>query len=67
VPTAEALSKTGINLGEMNALLMKKIEELTLYLIEKDKQDKEKDARLQSQQRQIDELKEQVRKNIVAR
>ena len=28
--------KNGLNLGEMNKLLMKKVEELTLYLIEKD-------------------------------
>jgi len=65
VPTAEQVSKTGINLGEMNALLLKKVEELTLYLIEKDKQDKEKEARLQSQQHQIDELKRQIT-NIMA-
>jgi hypothetical protein len=65
VPTAGQLSKTGINLGEMNALLMKKVEELTLYLIEKDKQDKEKEAKLQSQQKQIDELKQQIT-NIMA-
>jgi len=34
VPTAEQVSKNGINLGEMNTLLMKKVEELTLYLLE---------------------------------
>jgi len=38
VSTAEQVSETGINLGEMNALLLKKVEELTLYLIEKDKE-----------------------------
>lgn len=34
VPSASAVDKEGINLGEMNKLLMKKVEELTLYLIE---------------------------------
>ncbi|WCT13685.1 hypothetical protein [Mucilaginibacter jinjuensis] len=38
IPSAAQVAKEGINLGEMNAKLLKKIEELTLYLIEKDKQ-----------------------------
>ncbi|OCX50800.1 hypothetical protein BEL04_18900 [Mucilaginibacter sp. PPCGB 2223] len=66
VPTAGQLAKTGINLGQMNTLLMKKVEELTLYLIEKDKQDKEKEALLQSQQKQIDELKQQMASMMTA-
>ena len=34
VPTAEEVAENGIELGETNALLLKKIEELTLYVIE---------------------------------
>lgn len=34
IPSATEVSQTGIALGEMNAKLLKKIEELTLYLIE---------------------------------
>lgn len=34
VPSAEEMEASGINLGEMNQLLLKKIEELTLYLIQ---------------------------------
>jgi hypothetical protein len=34
IPTEAEVAKSGINLGEMNKLLLKKIEELTLYLIE---------------------------------
>jgi hypothetical protein len=34
VPSAAAMEANGINLGEMNMLLLKKIEELTLYVIE---------------------------------
>ena len=34
MPTEETVLKDGIELGEMNALLLKKIEELTLYVIE---------------------------------
>ncbi|OKS87296.1 hypothetical protein RG47T_2755 [Mucilaginibacter polytrichastri] len=35
IPSAQEVAKSGINLGEMNTKLLKKIEELTLYLIEK--------------------------------
>ena len=34
VPSAETVKNEGINVGEMDALLLKKIEELTLYIIE---------------------------------
>ncbi len=33
VPTAKEVEKDGINIGEMNAILLKKVEELTLYII----------------------------------
>ena len=38
MPSAKEVETNGIALGEMNKLLLKKVEELTLYLIEKDKQ-----------------------------
>ncbi|MGJ1421067.1 hypothetical protein ACR79T_15715 [Sphingobacterium spiritivorum] len=38
VPSAKEIEEDGLSLGEMNKLMMKKIEELTLYLIEKDKE-----------------------------
>jgi hypothetical protein len=38
IPTAKDVEANGVNLGEMNRLLLKKVEELTLYLIEKDRQ-----------------------------
>ncbi|QKJ31798.1 hypothetical protein HQ865_19180 [Mucilaginibacter mali] len=50
IPTAAEMAKNGIDLGDMNIRLLKKVEELTLYLIEKDKKDEE-------QQKQIDQLK----------
>jgi hypothetical protein len=33
VPSANEMAEKGINLSEMNMLLLKKVEELTLYLI----------------------------------
>lgn len=38
VPSAKEVEKEGIDLGEMNATLLKKIEELTLYMIEMKKE-----------------------------
>lgn len=38
VPSAEEIEEDGINLGEMDAILLQKIEELTLYMIELNKE-----------------------------
>jgi len=38
VPTQDEISKNGIDVYEMNAVLLKKVEELTLYVIEQQKQ-----------------------------
>ncbi|HSC38299.1 MAG TPA: hypothetical protein VLD19_10520, partial [Chitinophagaceae bacterium] len=46
VPSAAEVAKEGIDLGQNQAVLLKKIEELTLYVIE--------------QQKQVDELRQQV-------
>ena len=37
VPTAEQIEADGLDLGEMNRILLQKIEELTLYVIELEK------------------------------
>lgn len=41
VPSAKEFEKNGVNLGEMNMLLLKKIEELTLLMIQQEKRIKE--------------------------
>ena len=41
VPAAKELEENGIDLGVMNMLLLRKVEELTLHLIEQDKINKE--------------------------
>ncbi|KAF2080442.1 hypothetical protein [Flavobacterium sharifuzzamanii] len=38
IPSEEEVLKNGVNLGEMNAKLLQKIEEMTLYIIEQNKQ-----------------------------
>src|SRR5260370_618822 len=37
VPAAAEMEKNGVQLGEMNMLLLKKVEELTLYLLAQEK------------------------------
>ncbi|MGJ1392382.1 hypothetical protein ACR78F_18535 [Sphingobacterium spiritivorum] len=57
IPKAEIAEKEGISLGEMNKLLLKKVEELTLYLIEKDKEIRE----LKEMRQEIDALKNKLK------
>ena len=40
VPSAEEVRTNGVQLGEMNRLLLQKIEELTLYILEQEKKQK---------------------------
>jgi hypothetical protein len=47
IPSAAEIEKEGQDLGEMNRLLLKKVEELTLYMIEMDKKNKEQDIIIQ--------------------
>lgn len=55
MPSEQDVVKNGLNLGEIVKLQTKKIEELTLYLIEKDKQ-------VSDQQKEIEQLKEEQKK-----
>ena len=51
VPSAKEFERDGIAVGEMNKLLLKKIEELTLHLIEKDKKISDQEKRLMAVER----------------
>jgi len=53
VPSAQEITDKGLSLGEMNKLLMKKVEELTLYLIESNKMHKK-------QQQEINDIKDRM-------
>lgn len=57
IPSAAEVKENGIGLGEMNAKLLQKIEELTLYMIEQQKQMAEQQKYLLNQQKQLNELK----------
>ncbi|MDB5123552.1 MAG: hypothetical protein JWP94_1681 [Mucilaginibacter sp.] len=64
MPSEQQIIKDGLNLGEMNKLLVKKIEELTLYLIQEDNKDNEQSVQLKYQQEQINKLQEQLNQLI---
>jgi hypothetical protein len=38
VPTSEEVKRSGVNLGEINVTYLKKIEELTLYVLQQQQQ-----------------------------
>ena len=46
IPSAEEVKENGIDVGEMNKLLLQKIEELTIIMVEQDKKMSEQDARI---------------------
>lgn len=54
------MQKEGMNVGELNTKLLQKVEELTLYLIDKDKQVQQQQMQLILLQDQIDQLKKQI-------
>jgi len=49
IPSEQTVKEEGLNLGEMDALLLQKIEELTLYIIEMNK-------KIEEQEKKINEL-----------
>ena len=53
MPSAAEFAKNGQNLGDMNTLLLKKVEELTLYLIANEKKMKEQDERIQKLEKDL--------------
>ncbi|MDK2841777.1 MAG: hypothetical protein PWQ17_1282, partial [Anaerophaga sp.] len=56
IPSAEELEASGVNLAEMNKLLLQKIEELTLYVIEKNKDVEELELKFNNQKDIIEHL-----------
>lgn len=58
VPSASEVEKNGIDVGDNQAVLLKKIEELTLYIIEQGKKIDAQNKQIELQQKQIEELLE---------
>jgi hypothetical protein len=69
IPSAKEMEASGVNLAEMNKLLLQKIEELTLYAIEKDKEiltlkekQKEEDEIRNEQNEEMKSMRSQIKK-----
>ncbi len=60
IPSAEEMEASGVNLAEMNKLLLQKIEELTLYVIDLEKVNKLKDNKIKSEIGEREKLEEKV-------
>ncbi|MBB6130144.1 hypothetical protein [Mucilaginibacter lappiensis] len=60
VPSEQEMIKKGLDVGEMNKLLIKKVEELTLYLIDEHKEKEKQEAINNKQQEQIDQLNKRI-------
>lgn len=57
IPSATEVESNGIDIVDMQAKLLQKIEELTLYVIEQQKEMEELKSQNQTQQKEIDKLK----------
>lgn len=57
VPSAEQMSKDGVDLAKMNMILLKKIEELHLYTIEQNKKLEEQNKKIEKLEKKVDALK----------
>lgn len=55
IPSAKEVAKDGFTVGDMNAKLLEKIEELTLYVIEQNK-------KIEAQNKRIEELERKLKK-----
>ncbi|MBS1664165.1 MAG: hypothetical protein JST68_24180 [Bacteroidetes bacterium] len=62
IASESEVGRKGFDMGDHQKVLLEKVEELTLYLIEENKKLKEQNERLLQQQREIDELKRLIKK-----
>lgn len=53
IVSADQMSKEGMDLGELNKKLLQKVEELTLYLFEKEKKDNEQQKRIENLEKRL--------------
>ncbi len=60
IPSEKEVMENGINLGEMDALLLQKIEELTLYVIELNKKISRQQETIQQQNKKINDLTSKI-------
>ncbi len=64
IPSAADISRDGLDMAEMNLLLLKKVEELTLHLIAKEKTAQRSQQEMAEMKREIAELKAIVKSQL---
>jgi hypothetical protein len=64
MPSETEVMKEGINVGEMNKLLLRKVEELTLYLVEKEKQLEIQKKSIEEQSSRLDVIEKLLSKKL---
>lgn len=62
VPSEADMKEKGVDLAEMNMILLKKVEELTLYTIEQNKKIEMQNKRFEGQEKEIELLKKALNK-----
>lgn len=62
IPSATEVGREGIDLGAMDAKLLQKVEELTLYMIQMNERGQQLEARVQQLENENKKLKEQLNK-----
>lgn len=62
VPSASEIAKDGLNLGQMNMLLLEKVEELTLHMIEQNKALKAKEEAIKKKEQELESLSARLEK-----
>ncbi|PJJ83553.1 hypothetical protein [Mucilaginibacter auburnensis] len=67
IPSAQETERSGVDVGEMNSLLLKKVEELTLYLIEENAKNIKQQIDIEQQQDRIKALEAALLKLTVSK
>jgi hypothetical protein len=60
VPSAKEMEENGLNLKEMNLILLKKVEELTLHLIDQNRKIKEQGAQIEVHRIQLEDYQAEL-------
>lgn len=61
VPAASQIENNGVDVGEHEAIMLKKLEELTLYIIDENKKQEQQQKIIADQTRRLDTLQKQVK------
>ncbi|MFW5700829.1 MAG: hypothetical protein ACOCWM_03985, partial [Cyclobacteriaceae bacterium] len=64
IPSAKEFKENGYSIGQMDNLLLQKVEELTLHAIEQEKKIKDQDREIKNQELELKKLKENNRNLI---